>query len=103
MTAISSHPHRFAWLESTPTGSILSSAKTKTIRRTTPSANEMPASLWRHSQNEDATQARHHQVADRLLMGFAGFSLAGIVYAFCQTGTLMSGNRLHDAVAAFLR
>ena len=103
MTALTSHPYKTAWLGSSLTGLISPRVETKTTCRPASPAAKMPASLWRHSQNEDAAHTRHHQVTDRLLIGFAGFSLAGIVYAICQTGSLMSGNRLHDAIAAFMR
>lgn len=78
--------------------------RAKTIRRPqTKPAPEMPASLWRHTQNEDATETSHHRTAGRVLAGAAVLSLGSVVYALCQAGGLLSGSRLHDAVAAFLR
>ncbi len=76
----------------------------KTIRRPkTKPAPAMPASLWRHAQNEDAAEAGHHRTAGRMLAGAAILSLGSVAYAVCQTGALLSGSRLHDAIAAFLR
>ena len=76
----------------------------KTVRRPkTKPAPEMPASLWRHAQNEDAAETVHHRTAGRMLAGAAILSLGSVAYAICQTGALLSGSRLHDAVAAFLR
>ena len=79
--------------------SVLMPAKTKPTRP----ALAMPASLWRHAQNEDAAEANHHQTAGWMLVGAAILISGSVVYAICQTGALMSGSSLHDAVAAFLR
>ena len=74
-------------------------AKTKPTRP----APAMPASLWRHAQNEDGAEANHHRTAGWMLVGAAILIVGSVVYAICQTGALMSGGSLHDAVAAFLR
>lgn len=80
------------------------STRAKTIRQPkTKPAPEMPASLWRHTQNEDASATSHHRTAGRLLIGAAILSFGSVAYAICQAGALLSGSRLHDAVAAFLR
>ena len=79
-------------------------SQAKTVRRPkTKPAPEMPASLWRHTQIEGATETGHHRTAGRVLAGAAILSLGSVVYALCQAGALLSGSRLHDAVAAFLR
>ena len=71
--------------------------------RATRPAAKMSASLWRYAQKEDAVETRHHQTAGWVLAGAAVLSLGSLVYSICQTWTLLSGGRLHDAVAAFLR
>ncbi|MBE7157628.1 MAG: hypothetical protein INR62_04190 [Rhodospirillales bacterium] len=79
-------------------------ARAKTVRQpNTKPTPEMPASLWRHTQNEDAAETSHHRTAGRMLAGAAILSLGSVAYAICQTGALLSGSRLHDAVAEFLR
>lgn len=79
--------------------SIPACTRTKSARP----APAMPASLWRHTQNEDAAEARHHRAAGRTLAGAALLIAGSVAYAVCQTGALLSGSSLHDAVAAFLR
>ena len=103
MTTTFSHFYKTALFGSTRTWSPPASAKTQTIRRPSAPTSEMPASLWRHTQNEEAAQARHHSTASRLLLGLAGLSLGGVAYAIYQACTLMTGNHLHDAIAAFAR
>ena len=76
----------------------------KTVRRPAAQpATEMPASLWRHTQNEDAAETRHQRTTGRVLAGTAIAGLGSVAYALYQAWTLMSGSSLHDAVAAFLR
>ncbi len=87
-----------------PDNNFTRTAAAKTVRR--PPAKrtaEMPASLWRHTQNEAAAETRHQRAAGRVLAGTAIVGLGSIAYAFYQAWTLLSGSRLHDAIASFLR
>ncbi|MBE7157197.1 MAG: hypothetical protein INR62_01955 [Rhodospirillales bacterium] len=93
--------HLFETVILTQTSPLITPATAET--RNTRSVVEMPTSLWRHAQNEEAAETRHHQTAGRVLAGTAILSLGSVAYAICQTWTLLSGGRLHDAVAAFLR
>ena len=103
MTTTFSHFHKAASFGSSRARSPLPSVKTKIVRRPTAPISEMPANLWQHSQNEETAQAHHHDLANRLLLGLAGLSLGEVAHAIYQTCTLMSDNRLRDAVAAFAR
>ena len=97
------HFHKPSLFEPTHAWSPPASAKTQTIRRPAAPTSDMPASLWRHSQSEEAAQARHHNMANWLLLGLGGLSLGEVAHAIYQTCTLMADHRLHDAVAAFAR
>lgn len=79
--------------------SVPARAATKAVRP----APAMPASLWRHTQNEDASETRHHLLAGQLVAGIAALGASAVACALYQACTLMTGSRLHDAVAAFLR
>lgn len=77
-------------------------AKTAVRAAASPVAG-MPVSLWRHTQNEDATGTRHHCLARRVFAGMAVLSLGSGAYAIHQTCALLSGSHFHDTIAAFLR
>ena len=76
----------------------------KTARQSTASqAPEMPASLWRHTLVE-CEVTRRHGLVTRSLCGLLGvLSLGSVAAAAWQMHALLSGNRLHDAISAFLR
>ena len=65
-------------------------------------ARQAPVSLWRHTLEQSAGD-RHHGIAVRICFGIiAALSVASVLYALWQTGVLMEGSSLPDAVAAFL-
>lgn len=63
----------------------------------------MPASLWRHTQNEDAAATRHGLVVRTTFGILAALGAGSVSYAAWQLCALLSGDHLHDAVSAFLR
>lgn len=84
--------------------SVAFRAPTKTATKSkTRLAPRMSASLWRHTLTECEATRRHGIVA-RSLCGLLGIlSLGSVVTAAWQMHALLSGNRLHDAISAFLR
>ena len=87
----------------TPFQAAVCPASARAATKAARPAPEMPASLWRHTQNEDAAETRHHLLAGQLVTGIAALGAGGVACALYQACTLMTGSRLHDAVAAFLR
>ncbi len=65
-------------------------------------APRMSASLWRHTLTEcEAT--RRHGLVTRSLLGLLGIlSMGSVAAAAWQMHALLSGNRLNDAISAFL-
>ena len=63
----------------------------------------MSSSLWRHTQNEHEAHTRHGLVARALYGVIAALGAGSVGYALWQTGALMAGNHLQEAVGAFLR
>ena len=65
-------------------------------------ATRMHGSLWRHTQQEDASHESHGLLARMFFGVIAALGLGSVVYGLWQTVALMSGSHLHDAVATFL-